>query len=64
MMQGVYLTKIYHERFCKCHSVPQCNNNMIIKNKIKFKKRSQITVLYALFLFPNFSGSVWPTTIL
>jgi hypothetical protein len=28
---GVNSTRIYCKSFCKCHNVPQYNNNMIIK---------------------------------
>jgi hypothetical protein len=38
MMEGLSSTKIYYENFCKCHNVPQYNNNMIIKNRIKVKQ--------------------------
>jgi hypothetical protein len=37
MMVGVNLTKRYYKHFCKCHSVPQYNNN-IIKNEGQVKK--------------------------
>jgi hypothetical protein len=30
MMEEVNSTMIYFKNFCKCHNVPQYNNNMII----------------------------------
>jgi hypothetical protein len=32
MIEGVNLTMMYCTNFCKCHHVPQYNNNMILKN--------------------------------
>jgi hypothetical protein len=43
MMEGVNSTKIYCKDICKCHSVPQYNNNMIIK---KGKKNNQTAKSY------------------
>jgi hypothetical protein len=44
MMEGMNLTMIYCRNFCKCHNVPQHNNNMITNNiknvKIFWPKRS------------------------
>jgi hypothetical protein len=34
------LTEIYCKHCCKCHNVPQYNNNMIIKNTKNLKKES------------------------
>jgi hypothetical protein len=42
MMEEVDSTMIYCEHFCKCHNVPQCKNNKMIKKinitKWKIKK--------------------------
>jgi hypothetical protein len=40
---GVNSNVIYCKNFCKCHSVPQYNDNMIIKN---FVKRRTVAVTY------------------
>jgi hypothetical protein len=34
-MEWVNSTMIYWKNFCNCHNVPQYNNNIIIKNKLK-----------------------------
>jgi hypothetical protein len=39
MMEEVNFTMLYCMAFCKCHNVPQYNNNMIIKN-VKNKNKS------------------------
>jgi hypothetical protein len=40
-MEGVNLTQIYCEYFCKCHNVPPYNNNIMKKNL--FKERTKVS---------------------
>jgi hypothetical protein len=42
MMERVNSTVIYSKSFCKCHSVPQYNNDMIKKKKKAKKKKRQL----------------------
>jgi hypothetical protein len=47
MMEGVNLAKIHCKHYCKCHSVPQYNNNNVIikKERGRLCNRAQFTHL-------------------